>query len=226
MSSCNRHSIALKAYNILYLDLCKKKKFADSCSKETEVHRAQRWKDNESQSGRKAGDDGEEGSTEGMLKGRCGGGRCEGDVGRHRERDWPARSPEREISPQKAAHPILRKNLQKLTDLSANPGVSQTAPEISVQLCMLEWSRVPREKMLSGKTPGSELGEQRQIHIRESQGGWTRGNHHLPGSVVTRPAKGNLPCDPQTLAHTTLHFNDLGVKDSLWNHLWSNSNYS
>ena len=128
---------------------------------------------------------------------------------------WAARPPEREVSPQKAAHPILRKNLQKLTDLSANPGVSQIAPEISVQLCMLGWSRVPGEKMLSGKTPGSELGQQRQTHIRESQGGWMQGNHCLPGSVVTRPSKGNPPCDLQTPAHTTLHFNDLGMKDSL-----------
>ena len=165
--------------------------------------------------GRRAGGDGEEGSTEGMLRGRHGGGRCEGDVGRHRERDWPARPPESEVSPQKAAHPILRKNLQKLTDLSANPGVSQTAPEISVQLCMLGWSRVPGEKMLSGKTQGSELGQQRQAHDRESQGGWMQGNHCLPSSVVTHPAKRNPPCDPQTPAHTTLHSNDLGVKDSL-----------
>ena len=64
--------------------------------------------------------------------------------------------------------------------------------------------------MLSGKTPGSELGKQRQTHDRESQGGWMRGNHCLPGSVATRPAKGNPPCDPQTPAHTTLHFNDPG----------------
>ena len=73
--------------------------------------------------------------------------------------------------------------------------------------------------MLSGKTPGSELGKQRQTHDRESQGGWMRGNHCLPGSVATRPAKGNPPCDPQTPAHTTLHFNDLGMRDSLLNYL-------
>ena len=109
--------------------------------------------------GRKAGGQGEEGSTEGMLRGRRGGGRCEGDMRRHREKDWPARPPEREVSPQKAAHPILRKNLQKLTDLSANPGASQIAPETSVQLCMPGWSRVPAEKMLSGKTLGSVLGK-------------------------------------------------------------------
>ena len=36
------------------------------------------------------------------------GGRCaEGDEGWHRERFWPARPPEREVRPQKAAHPIL-----------------------------------------------------------------------------------------------------------------------
>ena len=36
---------------------------------------------------RKAGDNREEGSTEGMLRARAGGGRCaEGDVGWHRER--------------------------------------------------------------------------------------------------------------------------------------------
>jgi len=36
--------------------------------------------------GRKAGDDREEGSTEGMLRGRGGGGRCaKGYVGQHRK---------------------------------------------------------------------------------------------------------------------------------------------
>ena len=69
--------------------------------------------------------------------------------------------------------------------------------------------------MLSEKIPGSDLGKQRQTHSRESQGGSMRGNHCLPGSVVTRPAKGNLPCDPQTPAHTKLYFNDLGMRDSL-----------
>ena len=162
-----------------------------------------------------------EGSTEGMLRGRGGGDRCaEGDVGWHTERRWPARPPETEVRPQKAAHPILRNHLQKRTDLSANPGVHQTAPETSVQLCTPGWSRVPGEKMLSGKILGSELGKQRQTHDRESQRGWMRGNHCLLGSVVTRPAKGNPPCDPQTPAHTRLQFNDLGMRDSLWSYLW------
>ena len=174
--------------------------------------------------GEKQGCEGEEGSTEGMLRGRSGGGMCaEGNMGWHTERRWPARLPETEVRPQKGAHSILRNHLQKLTDLNANPGMHQTAPETSVQLCMPGWSRVPGEKMLSGKTPGSELGKQRQTHIRESQGGWMRGNHCLPGSEVTRPTKGNPPCDPQIPAHTTLHFNDLGMRDSLWNYLWSNS---
>ena len=127
--------------------------------------------------GRKAGLWGGRGETEGMLKGRSGGGRCaEGDVGWHTERRWPARPPETEVRPQKGAHPILRNHLQKRTDLSANPGVHQTAPETSVQLCMPGWSRVPGEKMLSGKIPGSVLGKQRQTHNRESQGGWMRGS--------------------------------------------------
>ena len=94
---------------------------------------------------------------------------------------WPAKPPEREVRPQKAAHPILRNHLQKLTDLSANPGMHQTVPEISVQLCMPGWSRVPGEKMLSGKTLGSELGKQRQTHNRESQQRWMRGNPLTPG---------------------------------------------
>ena len=61
----------------------KKEKFIDSCLKETEVHRAQRWKDNAAQSGEKSrAVKGEEGNTEGMLRGRGGGGRCaEGDAG-------------------------------------------------------------------------------------------------------------------------------------------------
>ena len=61
----------------------KKEKFIDSCLKETEVHRAQRWKDNAAQSGEKSrAVKGEEGNTEGILRERGGGGRCaEGEVG-------------------------------------------------------------------------------------------------------------------------------------------------
>ena len=50
--------------------------------------------------------------------------------------------------------------------------------------------------------------------------------HCLPGSVVTYPDKENTPYDPQSPAHTKLHFNDLGMKDSPWNYLWSSSNHS
>ena len=112
-----------------------------------------------------------------MLRGRGGGGRCaEGDMGQHRERCRPARPPEREVRPQRAAHPILRNHLQKLTDLSVNPGVHQTLPETSVQLCTPGWSRVLGEKMLSGKTLSSVLGKQRQTQDRESQEGWMQIN--------------------------------------------------
>ena len=83
--------------------------------------------------------------------------------------------------PQKGAHPILWKHLQKLTDLSANPGVYQTVPETSVQLCTPGWSRVPGEKMLSGKIPGSVLGKQRQTHNGDHHGGWMQGNPLPPG---------------------------------------------
>ena len=109
MSSCNRDGTAHKACSIFYLVLWKKEKLADSCSKKTESHRAQGWKDNASQAGKKSkGVTWEEGSTEGLLRGRGRGGRCaEGDEGWHRERFWPARPPEREVRPQKAAHPIL-----------------------------------------------------------------------------------------------------------------------
>ena len=98
----------------------------------------------------------------------------------HRERCWPTRPLEMEVRPQKAAHPIWN-YFQKLTDLSANPGMCRTALETSVQICMPGWSRVPAEKMLSGKTPGSELGKQRQTHNRDSQGSWMRGNPLTPG---------------------------------------------
>ena len=74
--------------------------------------------------------------------------------------------------PQKAADLILRNHLQKLTDLSANPGVRRTVSETCVRLCMPGWSRVPGEKMLSEKTLDSVLGKQRQTHDRESQEGW------------------------------------------------------
>ena len=83
MSSCNRDGTAHKACSIFYLVLWKKEKLADSCSKKTESHRAQGWKDNASQAGKKSkGVTWEEGSTEGLLRGRGRGGRCaEGDEG-------------------------------------------------------------------------------------------------------------------------------------------------
>ena len=50
----------------------------------------------------------EKGCREGMLRGRGRGGRCaEKDNGVHRKRSWTAKPPEREVRPQKAAHPIL-----------------------------------------------------------------------------------------------------------------------
>ena len=65
---------------------------------------------------RKAGDNREEGSTEGMLRARAGGGRCkEGDVGWHRERYWQVRPCEREVSLRRRRIPSLEitsRNLQ------------------------------------------------------------------------------------------------------------------
>ena len=156
---------------------------------------------------------------------RKGWGRqvCRGGWGAAQREVRAARPPEKKVRPQKAADLILWNHLQKLTDLSANPGVHQTAPENSVQLCTPEWSRVPGEKMPSGKIPGSVLRKQRQTHDRESQGGWMRGNQ-LPPRLC-----GHMSCQrksstwPQTPAHTKLHFNDPGMRDSLWNYLWSNS---
>ena len=182
VSSYNWDYKVHKAYNI-FIQLFAKRKFADSCPKGTESHRAQWWKDNARQSGEKSRHvRGEEGCTEGMLRGRGGGRRCaEKDNGAHKKRSWPARPPKGEVRPEKAAHPILWNHFQKRTDLSASPGMCRILPETSVQLCMPGWSRVPGEKMLSGKTLGSVLGKQRQTHGRESQGGWMRGNPLPPG---------------------------------------------
>ena len=200
VSSCNRHSIAHKPYNIFCLDLHKKEKFADSCPKETEVHRAQWHKNNARQSEEKSR--GWQGRREhwGDAE-RKGWGRqvCRGRWGEAQRQGLASQATWKGGQPQKAEHAIFRNHLQELTDLSANPGVHQTAPETSVQLCTPGWSRVPGEKMLSGKIPGSVLGKQRQTHDRESQGGWTQGNHGLSGSVVTCPGKGNPPCDPKLL---------------------------
>ena len=81
MGSCSRHSIAHKAYNF-YLGLCKKQNFTESCPKETEPTGHSDGRTMQASQGRKAGGDGEEGSTEGMLRGRGRGGRCaEGDMG-------------------------------------------------------------------------------------------------------------------------------------------------
>ena len=124
--------------------------------------------------GRKAGDDREEGSIVGMLRRRGGGGGVTEREVLASQATWEG------VSLRRQHHPILWNHLQKLTDLSANLGVHQTVPETSVQLCTPGWSRVPGEKMLSGKIPGSMLGEQRQTHNRESQRGWMRGNPLLP----------------------------------------------
>ena len=56
--------------------------------------------------GEKQGCEGGRGSTEGMMKGRGWEGRWA--ERQHGERCWPARPPEREFRPQKAAHPILK----------------------------------------------------------------------------------------------------------------------
>ena len=171
VSSCNRHSIAHKPYNIFCLDLHKKEKFADSCPKETEVHRAQWHKNNARQSEEKSR------GWQGRRKHwgdaeRKGWGRqvCRGRWGEAQRQGLASQATWKGGQPQKAEHAIFRNHLQELTDLSANPGVHQTAPETSVQLCTPGWSRVPGEKMLSGKIPGSMLGKQRQTHGRESKG--------------------------------------------------------
>ena len=170
---------AHKAYNIPYLDLCKKEQFADSWPKETEIHMAPWWKDHASQSGEKSrAVRGEGGAQRGWWEegvGKAGGQR--GSM----ERDAGQQDYLRGSSGLRRQHTPSWNYFQKFTDLSANPGMHQTAAETSVQLCMPGWSRVPWEKMLSGKTLGSELEKQRQTHIRESQGGWIRGNQLPPG---------------------------------------------
>ena len=82
MSSCSRHSIAHKAYNIFYLDLCKKKKKLLSLALNRQKPTGHSdGKTMQASQGRKAGGDGEEGSTEGMLRGSGGQGGCaEGDM--------------------------------------------------------------------------------------------------------------------------------------------------
>ena len=105
-----------------------------------------------------------------------------------RERCGPARLPEREVRPQKAAYPILRNHFQNSTYLSASPGVRRTAPETSVRLCTPGWSRGLGERMISGKTPGSVLGKQRQtrqtksgrLDVRKPTASCARPVIHLP----------------------------------------------
>ena len=158
VSSCNKDSTAHKAYNIFIWIFAKKKSLLTLALKRQKSTGHSDGRTMQASQGRKAGGEGEEWSTEGMLRGRGGGGGCaEGDM-RVTEREVLAS--EREVRPQKAAHPIWN-YFYKLTDLSANPDMRRTAPETSVQLCMPGWSRVPAEKMLSGKTLGSELGKQR-----------------------------------------------------------------
>ena len=150
--------------------------FADSCPKETENHRTQWWKDSTSQSGDASRGCKGRGAHRRLVRGRGWGDRCaEGYVGQHRkvlasQATWEGGQAS------EGRTPHLRNHLQKLTDLNASPGVHRTAPENSVQLCMPGWSRLPGEKMLSGKILGSVLGKQRQTHNRESQGSWMWGS--------------------------------------------------
>ena len=59
--------------------------------------------------GRKAGDDGEVGSTEEVLRGRGGGERCaEGNVGVTQREVLASKTTWEGSQPQKAAHPILK----------------------------------------------------------------------------------------------------------------------
>ena len=95
---------AHKAYNISYLNLCKKEKFADSWPKETEIHMAPWWKDHASQSEEKS----RAVRGEGGAQRRCWEEGVGEAGGQHGERCWPARLPEREVRPQKTAHPILK----------------------------------------------------------------------------------------------------------------------
>ena len=116
VSSYNRHSIAHKPTIFSIWIFTKKKSLLTLALKKWKstghrdartMHASQR---------RKAGDDREDGSTEGMLRGWGRGGRyAEEDEGRHRERDWPSRPPEREVSLRRQHIPsleIISRNLQ------------------------------------------------------------------------------------------------------------------
>ena len=103
-----------------------------------------------------------------MLRGRGRGGRCaEGDVRQHRERCRPARPPEREVRPQRAAHPILRNHLQKLTDLSVNPGVHQTLPETSCSALYARMLQSPWREDAKWENTGLRAGE----HTKQRKSG-------------------------------------------------------
>ena len=161
LSSWNRDSMAHKAYHVYYLALWKNCLLTPALKGQS--HRAYWQLDNISQLGEKWGVTGGEGNTEGMLRGGWGRQVCrEGTWGWHRQRRWPARPPERGVRTLKGAHPILWNHFQKLTDLSASLGTSQTVSETFVRLCMPGWSGVPEEKMLSGKILGFVLWKQRQ----------------------------------------------------------------
>lgn len=73
MSSCNIDSTQSLQYFLS--EPWKKRKFIDSCLKETEVHRAQKWKDNAASRGKeKQGCEGEEGEHRGDAERKGGGG--------------------------------------------------------------------------------------------------------------------------------------------------------
>ena len=142
---------------------------------------------------REAGCDGERGAQRGCWEEGWEKRGCrEGIWGSHRERLWPARPPERGVRTLKGAHPILWNHFQKLTDLSASPGMSQTVSETFVRLCRPGWSGVPGEKMLSGKILGFVLWK--QTNNTDSQETGCEETHHLPCSLVVCPAKGHIQC--------------------------------
>ena len=70
----------------------------------------------------------------------------------------------------------------------------------------------PRREDAKWENTGLRAGEAETEKVKKAG---CKETHCLPGSVVTHPVNGNPPCDPQSPAHTKLHFNDLGMKDSL-----------
>lgn len=120
--------------------------------------------------------------------------------GAGQQSQWPTG-----LQPEGTAAASFWNRFQKHTDLNVSPGVHQTAPGTSPQLCVTGWSRVPGGRRTSGRRRDSALWERDGQRTGSSVGLDARPPHPQPGlprSTVQTPSPSRtLPTHPQTLVN-------------------------